>query len=130
MIGISGGLDSTLALLVVLEAYHRLERPAEDIIAITMPGFGTSAHTRTNSDRLMELCGVTARTISITEACTQHMRDIGHPADQYDVTYENIQARERTQILMDVANQEGDWSLEPGICPRRPWAGVPIMAIT
>lgn len=107
VIGISGGLDSTLALLVTLEAYRKLRRPAEDIIAITMPGFGTSARTKTNSDRLMELCGVTARTVSITEACRQHMRDIGHPEDVYDVTYENIQARERTQILMDVANQEG-----------------------
>ncbi len=107
VIGISGGLDSTLALLVTLEAYRKLGRPAGDIIAITMPGFGTSAHTRANSDRLMELCGVTARVIPIAEACRQHMRDIGHPEDVYDVTYENIQARERTQILMDVANQEG-----------------------
>ena len=107
VIGISGGLDSTLALLVVLEAYRKLGWPAKDIIAITMPGFGTSDHTRTNSDRLMELCGVTARTISIVAACRQHMQDIGHAEDVYDVTYENIQARERTQILMDVANQEG-----------------------
>lgn len=107
VIGISGGLDSTLALLVVLEAYRKLGWPAEDIIAITMPGFGTSEHTRANSGRLMELCGVTARTVSITEACRQHMQDIGHAEDVYDVTYENIQARERTQILMDVANQEG-----------------------
>ncbi len=106
VIGISGGLDSTLALLVTLEAYQKLGWPACDIIAITMPGFGTSAHTRNNSDRLMELCGVTARTIPITAACRQHMQDIGHPEDVYDVTYENIQARERTQILMDVANQE------------------------
>ncbi len=106
VIGISGGLDSTLALLVTLEAYRKLGRPARDIIAITMPGFGTSAHTRSNSDRLMELCGVTARVIPISEACRQHMRDIGHPEDVYDLTYENIQARERTQILMDVANQE------------------------
>lgn len=107
VIGISGGLDSTLALLVVLEAYRKLGRPARDIIAITMPGFGTSDHTLHNAGRLMELCGVTVRTISIAEACRQHMRDIGHAEDLYDVTYENIQARERTQILMDVANQEG-----------------------
>lgn len=107
VIGISGGLDSTLALLVTLEAYKKLGRPMTDIIAITMPGFGTSSHTRNNSDRLMELCGVTPRTISITAACRQHMQDIGHAEDIYDVTYENIQARERTQILMDVANQEG-----------------------
>lgn len=106
VIGISGGLDSTLALLVTLEAFYKLGRPVSDIIAITMPGFGTSAHTRTNSDRLMELCGVTARTIPITAACRQHMQDIGHAEDVYDVTFENIQARERTQILMDVANQE------------------------
>ncbi len=106
VIGISGGLDSTLAMLVTLEAYRKLGRPASDIIAVTMPGFGTSAHTRTNSEELMRLCGVTARTISITEACARHMRDIGHPEDVFDVTYENIQARERTQILMDLANQE------------------------
>lgn len=106
VIGISGGLDSTLALLVALETYRKLGWPARDIIAVTMPGFGTSVHTKTNSLRLMELCGVTARTISIEAACRQHMRDIGHPEDVYDVTYENIQARERTQILMDVANQE------------------------
>lgn len=106
VIGISGGLDSTLALLVTLETYRKLGWPAGDIIAVTMPGFGTSVHTKTNSLRLMELCGVTARTISIEAACRQHMRDIGHPEDVYDVTYENIQARERTQILMDVANQE------------------------
>lgn len=107
VIGISGGLDSTLALLVTLEAYRKLGRPAADIIAITMPGFGTSERTKTNSDRLMALAGVTARTIPIAAACRQHMQDIGHAEDVYDVTYENIQARERTQILMDVANQEG-----------------------
>ena len=106
VIGISGGLDSTLALLVTLEAFRKLGLPADGIIAVTMPGFGTSARTRANSEELMRLCGVTARTISITEACLWHMRDIGHPADVYDVTYENIQARERTQILMDLANQE------------------------
>ena len=107
VIGISGGLDSTLALLVTLEAYRQLGRPASDLIAITMPGFGTSERTRTNSERLMALAGVTARTIPIAAACRQHMQDIGHAQDVYDVTYENIQARERTQILMDVANQEG-----------------------
>ncbi len=107
VIGISGGLDSTLALLVTLEAYKKLGRPMTDIIAITMPGFGTSARTKTNSQRLMALSGVTARTIPIAAACRQHMQDIGHGEEVYDVTYENIQARERTQILMDVANQEG-----------------------
>lgn len=106
VIGISGGLDSTLALLVTMEAFRKLGLSADGIIAVTMPGFGTSARTRTNSEELMRLCGVTARTISITEACLRHMRDIGHPADVYDVTYENVQARERTQILMDLANQE------------------------
>lgn len=107
VIGISGGLDSTLALLVIKEAYDMLGYPHSDIIAITMPGFGTTKQTKTSADRLMELIGADARTIDITASCRQHMKDIGQPEDCYDVTYENIQARERTKILMNVANKNG-----------------------
>ncbi|MGN1399788.1 MAG: NAD(+) synthase [Erysipelotrichaceae bacterium] len=105
VIGISGGLDSTLALLVIKEAYDLLDYPYSDIIAITMPGFGTSKQTKSSADRLMKAIGVTALTIDITQACKVHMKDIGQKEDNYDVTFENIQARERTQILMDMANK-------------------------
>ncbi len=107
VIGISGGLDSTLALLVINEAYNMLNLDKKNIVAITMPGFGTTVRTKTSADSLMELIGCDARTIDITAACRQHMQDIGQPEDLYDVTYENIQARERTKILMNVANKEG-----------------------
>ncbi|GAU76294.1 NAD(+) synthase [Fusibacter sp. 3D3] len=107
IIGISGGLDSTLALLVVADAHEMVGLPLENIIGITMPGFGTSERTKLNSDRLMALMGITAKMIDIRPACEQHFKDIDHAPDCYDVTYENVQARERTQILMDVANQEG-----------------------
>ena len=107
VLGISGGLDSTLALLVAADACDSLGLPRSSIHAVTMPGFGTTDHTRTNALRLMELLGVQARTIDIRPACLQHFKDIGQPADCYDVTFENAQARERTQILMDLANREG-----------------------
>ena len=107
MLGISGGLDSTLALLVTLEAFGRLGLDKRGIIGLTMPGPGTSARTLLNARRLMETLGVTAREIPIGAAVEQHLRDIGHPAGQHDVTYENTQARERTQVQMDVANQVG-----------------------
>lgn len=107
VIGISGGLDSTLAVLVAVEAYRLLGYPTSDIIGITMPGFGTTKRTKTSADRLMELLGIKAKTIDITAACTQHLNDIEHDLNDYDVTYENVQARERTQILMDVANLVG-----------------------
>lgn len=107
VIGVSGGLDSTLALLVIKEAYDMLGWPLTDIIGITMPGFGTTDLTKTNSWKLMEQLGITIRMINITDACLQHFKDIGHKRDSYDVTYENTQARERTQILMDIANKEG-----------------------
>lgn len=107
VIGISGGLDSTLALLVIVEAYKMLGYSFKDIIGITMPGFGTTKRTKDSSDKLMEYLGITAKTVDIKAACTQHMSDIEHDMKNYDVTYENVQARERTQILMDVANQEG-----------------------
>lgn len=106
VIGISGGLDSTLALLVTVEAFKKLKLPMENIIAITMPGFGTSSRTYNNSLVLMKDLGVTSKEISIKDACIQHFKDIGHDINIHDVTYENAQARERTQILMDYANKE------------------------
>ncbi len=107
VIGISGGLDSTLALLVAVRTFDRLKLSRQGIIGITMPGFGTSGRTHKNAVALMETLGITQREISIAKAVTQHLEDIGHPLQQHDVTYENAQARERTQILMDVANQVG-----------------------
>ncbi|HIG0358562.1 TPA: NAD(+) synthase [Clostridium sporogenes] len=106
VVGISGGIDSTLALLVAADAHKMIGLPLKNIIGITMPGFGTSETTKTNSQILMELMGITHSTIDIKAACLQHFNDIGHVLDYYDVTYENVQARERTHILMDVANKE------------------------
>nr|MCR4920412.1 NAD(+) synthase [Bacteroidaceae bacterium] len=107
VVGISGGLDSTLALLVATRTFDRLSLPRKGIVGITMPGFGTTDRTYTNALQLMKLLNITVREIPIRDACTQHFRDIGHDMAVHDVTYENSQARERTQILMDVANQEG-----------------------
>ncbi|MGI6175461.1 MAG: NAD(+) synthase [Christensenellales bacterium] len=107
LIGISGGLDSALALLVVVRAMDALARKRKDIIAITMPCFGTSARTRGNAQTLCECLGVALRTIDIHAAVQQHLADIEHGEGIFDVTYENAQARERTQVLMDVANQQG-----------------------
>ena len=106
IIGISGGLDSTLALLVTIMTFDTLKMPRSQIIGITMPGFGTTDRTYTNAINLMKSLGITYREISIKEACIQHFKDIGHDINNHDVTYENVQARERTQVLMDVANQE------------------------
>ena len=106
VIGISGGLDSTLALLVTVKAFDKIGLDRKGIIGITMPGFGTTDRTYHNAMKLMETLGVTIREISIAKAVTQHFKDIGHDHDLHDVTYENSQARERTQILMDVANKE------------------------
>ena len=105
VIGISGGLDSTLALLVAVAAFDFLGIPRQGIIAVTMPGLGTSQRTKSNALQLMEHLGVTSRTIDITEACLQHFAAIGHDPQVQDVVYENTQARERTQILMDLANK-------------------------
>lgn len=107
VLGISGGLDSTLALLVCIRAMQRLQRPLSDIIGITMPGFGTTGRTHNNAVELMREWGITSREISIVPSVTQHLADIGHDINNRDTTYENAQARERTQILMDVANQTG-----------------------
>ena len=106
VIGISGGLDSTLALLVTVKAFDKLDLDRKGIIGITMPGFGTTDRTHNNAVKLMQTLGVTIREISIAKAVIQHFEDIGHDMKKHDITYENSQARERTQILMDVANQE------------------------
>ena len=106
VIGISGGLDSTLALLVTVKAFDKLDLDRKGIIGITMPGFGTTDRTHSNAMKLMQILGVTIREINISKAVTQHFEDIGHDMKKHDITYENSQARERTQILMDVANQE------------------------
>lgn len=105
VLGISGGLDSTLALLVAVKAFDRLGLPRAGIHALTMPGFGTTARTRGNAETLAGELDVTLRTISIDAAVSQHFLDIGHDPARHDITFENAQARERTQILMDVANQ-------------------------
>jgi NAD+ synthase (glutamine-hydrolysing) len=105
VIGLSGGLDSTLALLVAVRALDVLGLPRSRVQALTMPGFGTSARTRGNAERLADACGVALDTIDITDGCRQQFRDIGHDADARDVTFENVQARYRTMILMNRANQ-------------------------
>lgn len=107
VVGISGGLDSTLALLVCCEAMKLLGRPNSVILGITMPGFGTTDRTYHNAVDLMKSLGVTIKEISIKDACIQHMKDIEHDPDIKDITYENTQARERTQILFDMANKHG-----------------------
>ena len=107
VIGISGGLDSTLALLVAVEAMKLLGKENSDILGVTMPGFGTTDRTYNNAIELMKSLGVTVKEISIRDACIQHMKDIEHDPDIKDITYENTQARERTQILFDLANKHG-----------------------
>lgn len=105
VIGLSGGLDSTLALLVTVKAFDRLGLDRKGIVAITMPGFGTTERTRSNAEILAEELGTELRIVPIDAAVIQHFQDIGHDETEHDVTYENCQARERTQILMDIANQ-------------------------
>ncbi|HEY8349116.1 MAG TPA: NAD(+) synthase [Clostridiales bacterium] len=105
VIGISGGLDSTLAMMVTAKAFDMLRLPRKNILAITMPGFGTTDITHDNAVRLINSLGAEFREINIVKACMQHFEDIGHDPSIHDVTYENVQARERTQILMDVANK-------------------------
>ena len=107
VIGCSGGLDSTLALLVTVEAFDRLGWPRKNIIGVTMPGFGTTDRTYRNAVLLMKNLGITRREVDIKKACLQHFKDIGHSEKVHNATYENSQARERTQILMDIANQTG-----------------------
>ena len=107
VVGLSGGLDSTLAILIAAVAMGLLERPASDIIAVTMPCFGTTDRTRDNAVELARRLGATLKRIDIGEAVKVHFRDIGQSMEDHDVTFENGQARERTQVLMDVANQCG-----------------------
>lgn len=114
VIGISGGLDSTLALLVTVRAMKLLSRPVSDIYAVTMPCFGTTERTHSNSEKLCRLLGVTFREVNITSAVKQHFKDIGQSEDCFDVTYENSQARERTQVLMDIANKTGGMVIGTG----------------
>ena len=105
VVGISGGLDSTLALLVCVKTFDKLDLPRKGIVGITMPGFGTTDRTYNNALHLMSSLGITVHEISIKDACIQHFKDIDHDMTKHDVTYENSQARERTQILMDFANK-------------------------
>lgn len=114
IIGVSGGLDSTLALLVAVKTFDMIGRDRKDIIGVTMPGPATSKRTYDNAVKMMDLLGITAREIPITEAVTQHLQDIGHDGKTQDVTYENAQARERTQILMNIGNMEGGFILGTG----------------
>lgn len=114
VVGISGGLDSTLALLVAVKAFDKLGLDRKGITGVTMPGFGTTGRTHQNAVTLMESLGVSVREISIVAAVNQHFADIGHDASVHDVTYENSQARERTQLLMDIANQTGGMVLGTG----------------
>ena len=107
VIGISGGLDSTLALLVIVNTFKLLNLPMKNIVTITMPGFGTTDRTYNNALTLCKELGCDLREINIVKAALQHFEDIGHDKAIHDVTYENVQARERTQILMDLANKEG-----------------------
>ena len=106
ILGVSGGLDSTLAYLVILRAFDILKIEPQNLIAVTMPGFGTTDRTYQNAKELIQKTGATLREVSIKDACILHYKDIDHDIHNHDVTYENVQARERTQILMDIANQE------------------------
>jgi len=105
VIGLSGGLDSTLAALIAAQALRELGRPASDLVAVTMPCFGTTARTKDNATAMAQAMGATLRTIDISAAVTQHLSDIGHDIADHSVTYENAQARMRTMVLMDIANQ-------------------------
>lgn len=107
VVGVSGGLDSTLALLVCARAFDSLGLPREGILAVSMPGFGTTGRTKSNAQKLAELLGASFREVPIGESVRLHFADIGHDPEKRDVTYENAQARERTQVLMDLANENG-----------------------
>ena len=107
VVGLSGGLDSTLAVLITGLAMKMMDRPLSDIIAVTMPCFGTTDRTRNNAVLLAEQMGASLRTVDISQSVRSHFRDIGHDPEDHDLTYENAQARERTQVLMDIANEHG-----------------------
>lgn len=114
VIGISGGLDSTLALLVCVNTLKLLNRPPEDVVAVTMPGFGTTGRTYNNAVGLCRELGTALLEIGIKEACLEHFRSIGHDPENHNVVYENSQARERTQILLDLANKENGIAIGTG----------------
>ena len=107
VIGVSGGLDSTLALLVAAATFDSLGLDRKGILGVTMPGFGTTGRTHDNAVGLMKALGITHREISIAPAVNQHFKDINHDPANHDTTYENSQARQRTYLLMDLANQAG-----------------------
>ena len=107
VVGLSGGLDSTLAILITALAFQMMDKPISDIVAVTMPCFGTTHRTRSNAVILAEQLGATLRTVDISASVRSHFKDIGHAMDDHSVTFENAQARERTQVLMDIANQTG-----------------------
>ena len=112
--GISGGLDSTLALLVTAKAFDMLGRDKKDIIAVTMPCFGTTDRTYNNACEMTRKTGATLKEVPIADAVNIHFRDIGQDPENHDVTYENSQARERTQVLMDIANRTGGMVIGTG----------------
>ena len=114
VIGISGGLDSTLALLVCVKTFDKLGLSRKGIVGVTMPGFGTTDRTYSNAVTLMDSLGISQKEICISDAVKQHFKDIGHDIDSHDVTYENSQARERTQILMDLSNKLGGMVIGTG----------------
>ncbi len=114
VIGLSGGLDSTLALIVAVHAMDMLKRDRKDIIAVTMPCFGTTKRTKSNAEILAETYGISFKDIDISKAVIQHFQDIGQSMDDLDVTFENGQARERTQVLMDIANKTGGFVIGTG----------------
>ena len=114
VIGISGGLDSTLALLVCIEAMDLLNRPHKDIVAVTMPCFGTTKRTRSNAEIMCEALGVTFKEVNITKSVLQHFEDIEHDFDNHNVVFENGQARERTKVLMNISNQTGGFGVGTG----------------
>lgn len=114
VIGVSGGLDSTLAILVTARAFDMLALPRKNIVAVTMPCFGTTDRTYDNACKLAKVLGATLEEVDIKESVTAHFRDIGHDINNHDVTYENAQARERTQVLMDIANRENGMVIGTG----------------
>ena len=114
VVGLSGGLDSTLALLITARAMKMLGRPMTDILCVTMPCFGTTERTKSNAEVLAERIGTSFKTVHIAEAVSVHFRDIGQSMDDLSVTFENGQARERTQVLMDLANQMGGMVIGTG----------------
>ena len=125
VVGISGGLDSTLALLVTAKAFDMLGRDKKDILAVTMPCFGTTDRTYQNACEMSKKVGATLIEVPIAEAVNIHFRDIGHDPEDHSVTYENGQARERTQVLMDLANRRGAWLSGQAICQSLHLAGQP-----